>query len=120
MESRARGFDATPTDQLRLSLTNHARARGLSHAQLALRAGVDRSTVTRFLRGERSPTLDTAVRFARILDAAMPAFLARLARMDDAEARVEQALREDPRLSEAQLAEVMDRYTAVRQSGTKS
>lgn len=81
-----------------------------------MRSGVDRSTVSRIINGSRSPTLDTAVRLIEALDGeeASPLYL-RLGRMDDAAARIEHVLREDPMLSSVQRSELLHRYRAMRQ-----
>jgi len=56
--------------------------RRLSHAQLALRCGVDRSTITRLVRGERRPTLDVAVTIIIVLDdASLPTPLGEIMRV---------------------------------------
>lgn len=43
------------------------RTRGLSRYRVAELAGVDRSTITRLLAGDRSPTLDTATRIVEAI-----------------------------------------------------
>lgn len=57
----------TPTDVFRAWMATRMLERRLSHAQLALRCGVDRSTITRLIRGERRPTLDLAVAIVTVL-----------------------------------------------------
>lgn len=67
MGSRTCRMD-TPTDVFRAWMAARMLERRLSHAQLALRCGVDRSTITRLVRGERRPTLDVAVAIIIVLD----------------------------------------------------
>lgn len=61
-------MDPVPSDLLRAWLIERVRDRNLSHAQLALRSGVDRSTIGRVLSGSRKPSFDTAVQLIRALD----------------------------------------------------
>jgi len=91
--------------------------RGLSHAQLALHSGVDRSTVGRILAGDRSPSLDTAVRLVGAIDdAALPAVFTRFARQGDHHNRIARALREDPQLSEDAASRLLRCYRELRSS----
>lgn len=107
-------MNTTPSDQLRAWLQRHAVSRGLTHAQLALRSGLDRSTVSRFLHGDRSPTLDTAVRLMRSVDPdGLPPDLARMLEVTDPETRVERALRDDARLTESHIGDVMRLYRSL-------
>lgn len=61
-------MDQLPSDLFRIWLIERVRNRNLSHAQLALRSGVDRSTIGRILAGSRRPSFDTAVQLIRTLD----------------------------------------------------
>lgn len=113
--ARIRGMSITPTDQLRAWLTTTLRARGLSHAQLALRSGLDRSTISRILAGGRSPTFDTAARLLQALNYDdMPPSLATVANSLGPAVGIERALRADPELDEAQIWEVLRHYRLVR------
>lgn len=108
-----------PTDLFRAWLASRIAARGFSHGQLALRSGIDRSTVGRILNGERRPTLDTAVRLVGALDAdAMPHLFVRLGRLGDPAIRVEHAVRDDPHLSDANAAKLLRCYRQLRDSPT--
>ncbi len=72
----------TPTDVFRAWMAARMLERRLSHAQLALRCGVDRSTITRLVRGERRPTLDVAVAIITVLDdACLPTPLVEIMRV---------------------------------------
>jgi transcriptional regulator with XRE-family HTH domain len=78
----------TPTDVFRAWTAARIQERRLSHAQLALRCGVDRSTITRLLRGERRPTLDIAVAIITVLDdACLPTPLVEIMRVIGSPAR---------------------------------
>jgi transcriptional regulator with XRE-family HTH domain len=103
----ARSFNAWLRGQLKV--------RRMSQRQLAQRAGVNHSTISRLVRGNRAPSLGTALKLARglrALESAADAASAGDPR--DPTARVEQALRADTRLSEAQVRQVVEYYRAVR------
>jgi len=111
----------TPADLFREWLARAITARGLSQAQLALRSGVDRSTVGRILNGDRRPTLDTAIRLVGALDtAAMPRVFARLGRLADDTDRVAQAFRDDPHLSGSNAAKLLRCYLNLRNTPVSS
>jgi transcriptional regulator with XRE-family HTH domain len=92
-------------------------ARRISIRQLAARAGVDASTISRMLAGEREPSLTTALKVASVLRGAGPGFeqLLGLAVQADPIRAVEAALRSDPALRPADLTRVMAMYIAVRE-----
>lgn len=103
------------TDWLRLEL----RARRMSLRQLAERSGVNASTISRILRGERRPTLRTAVRIARAVEGTTDETSATRyfgAMRDDRDpvAAVERALRSDSELADAEVRRVMSLYLALR------
>lgn len=91
------------------------KARKLTQRQLAQKSGVDHSTISRLVRGDRVPSLHTATLLARGLG--MPQDL-----LDDESfgtsgspaARVEYALRSDDLLSEAEVRKIMNVYLAAR------
>jgi len=102
-------------------LAQQLKAQRMSHGQLAHLSGVDKSTISRLVRGERTPSLGTATKLSRGLRT----------RWDEAEtlndpglptpfpnrhptARVEHALRSDELLNEMQVQQVMQRYLALR------
>jgi transcriptional regulator with XRE-family HTH domain len=108
----ARAFN----DWLRAQL----KAKKMSQRQLAQQSGVDHSTISRLIRGDRMPSLGTATKLARGLrelreDADTPQYLALVAAGNtNPAARVEYALRADELLSEPQVRQIMEYYLAVR------
>ncbi|HEU4673624.1 MAG TPA: helix-turn-helix transcriptional regulator [Candidatus Limnocylindrales bacterium] len=96
------------------------KAKKMSQRQLAQQSGVDHSTISRLIRGDRMPSLGTATKLARGLrelhdDADTPAYLGIVSTPQaNPTARVEYALRADELLSEAQVRQVMEYYLAVR------
>ncbi len=97
------------------------KAKRMSQRQLAQQSGVDHSTISRLIRGDRMPSLGTATKLARGLrelrdDTEMPAYLGYVASgTTNPAARVEYALRADEVLGEAQVRQVMEYYLAIRQ-----
>ena len=97
------------------------KAKKMSQRQLAQASDVDHSTISRLVRGDRTPSLGTATKLARGLreirdDADAPQYLGLVsggATMNPT-ARVEYALRADDALGEAQVRQVMEYYLAVR------
>ncbi|HEY7590980.1 MAG TPA: helix-turn-helix transcriptional regulator [Candidatus Limnocylindrales bacterium] len=96
------------------------KAKKMSQRQLAQQSGVDHSTISRLIRGDRMPSLGTATKLARGLrelrdDADTPQYLGLVAAgATNPTARVEYALRADELLSEPQVRQVMEYYLAVR------
>ena len=96
------------------------KAKKMSQRQLAQQSGVDHSTISRLIRGDRMPSLGTATKLARGLrelrdDADTPQYLGLVAAgAANPTARVEYALRADDLLSEPQVRQVMEYYLAVR------
>src|SRR5512135_719138 len=96
------------------------KAKKMSQRQLAQQSGVDHSTISRLIRGDRMPSLGTATKLARGLrelrdDADAPQYLGTIASTSqNPTARVEYALRADELLSEPQVRQVMEYYLAVR------
>jgi transcriptional regulator with XRE-family HTH domain len=96
------------------------KAKKMSQRQLAQQSGVDHSTISRLIRGDRMPSLGTATKLARGLrelhdDADTPAYLGVVSSApQNPTARVEYALRADEALAEAQVRQVMEYYLAVR------
>ena len=101
-------------------LRGQLKAKKMSQRQLAQQSGVDHSTISRLIRGDRMPSLGTATKLARGLrelrdDADTPAYLGLVSSgTTNPTARVEYALRADEALSEAQVRQVMEYYLAVR------
>ena len=92
----------------------------MSQRQLAQQSGVDHSTISRLIRGDRMPSLGTATKLARGLrelredaDTAQYLGLVTAGAMNPT-ARVEYALRADEMLSEPQVRQIMEYYLAVR------
>ncbi|GIW20551.1 MAG: hypothetical protein KatS3mg065_0847 [Chloroflexota bacterium] len=96
------------------------KAKKMSQRQLAQQSGVDHSTISRLIRGDRMPSLGTAAKLARGLraiadEADAPAYLGMLTGSNpNPTARVEYALRSDDLLTEAQVRQIMEYYLAVR------
>jgi len=96
------------------------KAKKMSQRQLAQASGVDHSTISRLVRGDRMPSLGTATKLARGLreltdDDDGPQYLGLLGNgTRNPTARVEYALRADEALGEPQVRQVMEYYLAVR------
>jgi transcriptional regulator with XRE-family HTH domain len=97
------------------------KAKKMSQRQLAQASGVDHSTISRLVRGDRTPSLGTATKLARGLrelrdDADAPQYLGLVSSgaTINPTARVEYALRADDALGEPQVRQIMEYYLAVR------
>lgn len=96
------------------------KAKKMSQRQLAQQSGVDHSTISRLVRGDRMPSLGTATKLARGLRELHdsddgPQYLGLLGgATQNPTARVEYSLRADDALSEPQVRQVMEYYLAVR------
>lgn len=96
------------------------KAKKMSQRQLAQQSGVDHSTISRLVRGDRMPSLGTATKLARGLrelgdNDDGPQYLGLMGGgVQNPTARVEYALRADEALSESQVRQVMEYYLAVR------
>ena len=92
----------------------------MSQRQLAQQSGVDHSTISRLIRGDRMPSLGTATKLARGLrelrdETDTPGYLRMVtAGATNPTTRIEYALRADDWLSEAQVRQIMEYYLAVR------
>jgi transcriptional regulator with XRE-family HTH domain len=101
-------------------LRGQLKEKKMSQRQLALQSGVDHSTISRLIKGDRMPSLGTATKLARGLreirdEAEGPAYFASLsARQLLPTARVEYALRGDELLTENDVRELMQSYISVR------
>jgi transcriptional regulator with XRE-family HTH domain len=96
------------------------KAKKMSQRQLAQQSGVDHSTISRLIRGDRMPSLGTATKLARGLreireDADTAQYLGLVTGgSQNPTARVEYALRADDALGEGQVRQIMEYYLAVR------
>jgi len=96
------------------------KAKKMSQRQLAQQSGVDHSTISRLVRGDRMPSLGTATKLARGLrelgeNDDGPQYLGLMGGgVQNPTARVEYALRADEALAEGQVRQVMEYYLAVR------
>ena len=91
------------------------RARRLSQRALAVRSGVDHSTISRILRGGRIPSLATTTRIAEALGAHSGGeILADPGADTSSVGRARAALRADPALDELDVAAIMRLYLRVR------
>ena len=101
-------------------LRGQLKEKKMSQRQLALQSGVDHSTISRLIKGDRMPSLGTATKLARGLreireDGDGPAYFASQSRSQLLPtARVEYALRGDEALTEADVRELMQAYLIVR------
>src|SRR5512146_1644204 len=101
-------------------LRTQLKAKKMSQRQLAQQSGVDHSTISRLIRGDRMPSLGTATKLARGLrelreDADTTQYLGVVGSANtNPTARVEYSLRADDLLSEAQVRQIMEYYLAVR------
>ena len=101
-------------------LRTQLKAKKMSQRQLAQQSGVDHSTISRLVRGDRTPSLGTATKLARGLrelrdETETPHYFGLVASTTShPTARVEYALRSDDLLSEPQVRQVMEYYLALR------
>jgi transcriptional regulator with XRE-family HTH domain len=101
-------------------LRGQLKEKKMSQRQLALQSGVDHSTISRLIKGDRMPSLGTATKLARGLreisdEADGPAYFASLnSRAVLPTSRVEYALRGDDALTEADVRELMQAYITLR------
>ena len=102
-------------------LRSQLKEKKMSQRQLALQSGVDHSTISRLIKGDRMPSLGTATKLARGLreisdESEGPAYFASLQtqRTVMPTTRVEYALRGDDALTEGDVREVMHTYINVR------
>jgi transcriptional regulator with XRE-family HTH domain len=101
-------------------LRTQLKAKKMSQRQLAQQSGVDHSTISRLVRGDRTPSLGTATKLARGLrelrdETETPHYFGLIqSSTSHPTARVEYALRSDDLLSEPQVRQVMEYYLALR------
>jgi transcriptional regulator with XRE-family HTH domain len=96
------------------------KAKKMSQRQLAQQSGVDHSTISRLIKGDRMPSLGTATKLARGLreigdESDGPAYFdSQQHRHLLPTTRVEYALRGDDVLTEADVRELMQAYITIR------
>jgi transcriptional regulator with XRE-family HTH domain len=101
-------------------LRGQLKEKKMSQRQLALQSGVDHSTISRLIKGDRMPSLGTATKLARGLREISdeddgPAYFASLnSRAVLPTTRVEYALRGDDVLTEGDVRELMQAYIGLR------
>lgn len=101
-------------------LRGQLKEKKMSQRQLAFQSGVDHSTISRLIKGDRMPSLGTATKLARGLreiqgEPEGPAYFAAINnRHVLPTTRVEYALRGDDTLTEADVRELMQSYIALR------
>ncbi|MDQ3408311.1 MAG: helix-turn-helix domain-containing protein [Chloroflexota bacterium] len=101
-------------------LRTQLKVKKMSQRQLAQQSGVDHSTISRLVRGDRTPSLGTATKLARGLrelgdEADTPHYFGMVAAAaSHPTAGVEYALRADDALNEPQVRQVMELYIALR------
>jgi transcriptional regulator with XRE-family HTH domain len=103
-----------------LWLRGQLKEKKMSQRQLALQSGVDHSTISRLIKGDRMPSLGTATKLARGLreigeDSDGPGYFAtQQHRHLLPTTRVEYALRGDEALTESDVRDLMQAYIAAR------
>jgi transcriptional regulator with XRE-family HTH domain len=103
-----------------LWLRRQLRERRMSQRQLAMLSGVDHSTISRLLRGDRAPTLETATKLAHALRQVAqpedtPIYFERLPETTIFPTqRVEAALLGDEELEDIDVRNLMHAYLALR------
>src|SRR5579859_1338994 len=101
-------------------LRSQLKEKKMSQRQLALQSGVDHSTISRLIKGDRMPSLGTATKLARGLreihdESEGPAYFASVSsRQILPTTRVEYALRGDDLLNETDVRELMQAYITLR------
>lgn len=101
-------------------LRTQLKAKKMSQRQLAQQSGVDHSTISRLIRGDRTPSLGTATKLARGLreirdPSETPSYFGQVTGATSSPAaRVEYALRSDDLLIEPDVRQVMEYYLSLR------
>ena len=117
LQARARHDESeSPSVPFADWLDGRLRAARISQRQLAMRAGVHHSTISRLVRQRRTPSFATAVRLAQVLDptGTLPVSRGQDVRSMSPPLRVEHALRSDPSLGPRDVREVMRGYLRLR------
>ncbi len=99
------------------------KATKISQRQLAKWSGINHSTISRLVRGQRNATLDTATKLAHVLGAhggaEAPTHRMVQTSATSAAAQVEHALRTDDILGEGEVRQVMRLYLLLRKDGSR-
>ena len=101
-------------------LRGQLKEKKMSQRQLALQSGVDHSTISRLIKGDRMPSLGTATKLARGLreirdEAEGPGYFASVSsRQVLPTTRVEYALHGDELLTEGDVRDLMQAYITLR------
>lgn len=100
-------------------LRGRLKEKRMSQRQLALQSGVNHTTISRLIKGQRMPSLSTATKLARGLreihdGADAHVYLESVSRPVLPTTRVEYALRGDDSLTEADVRELMKAYISRR------
>jgi len=89
------------TDEFTTWLKARLASRRISQRQLARRSGVDHSTISRLLKGQRRPTRDTERKLGLVLGLG-------------SDRKVAAVLRRDPGLADEDVADIVSYYLAIR------
>lgn len=114
------GMTFQPPRSFNAWLRGQLKEKKMSQRQLALQSGVDHSTISRLIKGDRMPSLGTATKLARGLreirdETEGPAYFATVStRQLLPTTRVEYALRGDDLLTEDDVRELMQSYITLR------
>jgi transcriptional regulator with XRE-family HTH domain len=115
-------FDAPAADRSGLPfdawLAAELDALDMTPGRLSRLTGLHRSTISRLLRGERRPTVETAARITLAIGSARPP--AGVERRQDLVARVRHELDADPTLRPRDVQRVMTRYVLQRAASRAS
>ena len=95
-------------------LARELATRKLSKRGVAALCGVDHSTISRLLAGNRQPSLDTVRRIVAGLNAGAPMPTLAVNPGNDPSTRISRALHSDPVLTTADVHELMVAYNATR------
>ena len=102
-------------------LAGELRARKLSQRQLAKFAGLNPATISRLLRGERLPSLETVTKLMHALPGtssdAQVRYLGRMTATTEPTTRVMEALASDALLGEGDVRQILNAYLELRRQG---
>jgi transcriptional regulator with XRE-family HTH domain len=115
--TRSANADASVADAFSDYLKRELRARSWTVRYLAMRSGVDHSTISRLMKGQRAPMLRTASRLQAALMGGNPGTLLGIQMDPKAVAPVERvsaALRADPQLDPQRAKAVLRYYLRLR------